>query len=526
MKRRDFVNQGLWVGAAGFGLPGVLRAQQAPGAIVRDSERPQLPSGVASGDVTSDSAIVWARSDRPARMWIEWSTRESFADARRVRGPHLLEDSDHTGRIDLQGLPRGQEIHYRVLLQDLGNERVLSQPQAGRLRLAPVLPRDIRLVWSGDTAGQGWGINAEWGGMRLYEQMRRVQPDLFLHCGDTIYADGPIQPEVRLPDGRVWRNLVTPEVAKVAETLDEFRGRYRYNLLDENVRRFASEVAQVWQWDDHEVTNNWSSSKDLSGDARYSEKRVPLLTARATRAFLDYAPLRRAGDIESERVYRRIPYGPLLDVFVIDMRSYRGPNTDNLQDHDGPDTVFLGKPQIAWLLDGLRRSRATWKVIASDMPLGLQVPDGQDASGRPRWEAVANAEDGPPRGRERELALLLREIRRARIENIVWLTADVHYTAAHYYDPAQARFSDFDPFWEFVSGPLHAGSFGPNAPDATFGLQVVYQKAAPVPNAPPSDGFQFFGQVDIDARTRAMTVTLKDLAGEALYRKTLWPARG
>ncbi|MCW7539398.1 alkaline phosphatase D family protein [Aquabacterium sp. A7-Y] len=522
MKRRDFVHQGLWVGAAGFGIPRILKAQQAPAAITRDTQRPQLPHGVASGDVTSDSGIVWARSDRPARLWVEWSTREDFSEVRRVPGPHLLEDSDYTGRIDLQDLPRGQHIHYRVLLQDLGNERVMSEPVPGRFRLAPGIPRDIRLVWSGDTAGQGWGINPEWGGMRLYEQMRRAAPDLFLHCGDTIYADGPIAPEVRLKDGSVWRNLVTPEVSKVAETLDEYRGRYRYNLMDEHVRRFASEVAQIWQWDDHEVTNNWSPSKDLSADARYSEKRVPLLTARGTRAFLEYAPLRRHGDVESERLYRHIPYGPLLDVFVIDMRSYRGPNTDNLQAAQGPDSVLLGKPQIAWLLDGLRRSRATWKIIASDMPLGLQVPDGQDAAGRARWEAVANGEDGPARGRELEIAHLLREMKRSRIRNVVWLTADVHYTAAHYYDPSQARSGDFDAFWEFVSGPLHAGSFGPNKPDSTFGLQVVYQKAPPEANAPPSAGFQFFGQVDIDARTRAMTVTLKDLEGASLYRKTLW----
>ena len=52
---------------------------------------------------------------------------------------------------------------------------------------------------------------------------------------------------------------------------------------------------------------------------------------------------------------------------------------------------------------------------------------------------------------------------------LVWLTADVHYTAAHRYDPNRAQFQDFAPFWEFVSGPLNAGTFGPNELDATFG---------------------------------------------------------
>jgi alkaline phosphatase D len=536
MKRRDLLlSQGLWIGAAGLGLPRILRAQQAPGIITRDGARPQLPHGVQTGDVTADSAIVWARGDRPSRLWVEWSTRENFADAQRVRGPYLLPESDCTGRIDLTGLPPGQQIHYRVVLQDLGNERVLSEPVAGRLRLAPGgqghghrhgVSRDVRFVWSGDTAGQGWGINPAWGGMKIYEQMRREQPDFFLHCGDTIYADGPIQSAVQLKDGSVWGNVVTEEVSKVAETLNEFRGRYRYNLMDANVQRFAREVPQIWQWDDHEVTNNWSDAKDLSADARYTEKNIPLLTGRATRAFLEYAPLRHTADVESERVYRHVPYGPLLDVFVIDMRSYRGPNTHNTQSAEGPETAFLGREQMAWLLEGLKRSKATWKVIASDMPIGLHVPDGKDAQGRARWEAVANGVDGPASGRELEIARLLTAIKRARIDNVVWLTADVHYTAAHYYDPNKAVYGDFDPFWEFVSGPLNAGSFGPNAVDATFGLQVVYQKAPPEANAPPSAGFQFFGQVDIDSRSRVMTVALKDLTGATLFSKTLVPARG
>jgi alkaline phosphatase D len=205
------------------------------------------------------------------------------------------------------------------------------------------------------------------------------------------------------------------------------------------------------------------------------------------------------------------------------MRSYRGPNTANLQTQENDESAFMGRPQIAWLLDGLKRSRSTWKVIAADMPLSLQVPDGQDETGKARWEASANGDNGAPKGRELEIARLLREIKRAGIHNVVWLTADVHYTAAHYFDPAKAQFSDFTPFWEFVSGPLNAGSFGPNGTDSTFGMQVVYQKAPQEQNTSPVAGLQFFGQVDIDAKTKAMTVTLKDLAGASLYTKTLAP---
>jgi alkaline phosphatase D len=274
----------------------------------------------------------------------------------------MLEDSDFTGRVDLSGLPAGQDIFYRVVLQDLHNERVLSEPMPGHLRLPAIAgakaTRDVRFTWSGDTAGQGWGINEAWGGMKIYEQMRKVNPDFFLHSGDTIYADGPISAQVKLADGTLWNNVVTEEVSKVAETLNEYRGRYRYNLMDANVRRMAADVPQIWQWDDHEVVNNWSDAKDLGGDKRYTEKNVPLLVARATKAFHEYAPLRRTADIENERLYRHLPQGPLLDLFVVDMRSYRGPNSNNLQTSESADSTFMGRPQIAWLLDGLKRSKS------------------------------------------------------------------------------------------------------------------------------------------------------------------------
>jgi len=161
-------------------------------------------------------------------------------------------------------------------------------------------------------------------------------------------------------------------------------------------------------------------------------------------------------------------------------------------------------------------------VIASDMPIGLVVPDERGV------EAVANGDNGAPLGRELEIAEVLKFIRDRRIANVVWLTADVHYTAAHYYDPSGARFQEFDPFWEFVSGPIHAGTFGPNILDATFGPQVRFMKA-PTPeqgmNLPPSAGLQFFGLVDIEGATGQMRVRLMDRSDSELWKVTLDPAR-
>jgi len=515
--RRRFLTTTLASGAA-LALPAY---GQAPAVITSERARPQVTSGIQIGDVSGDRALVWSRADRPARLIVERAFREDFSDAVQVRGPLALEESDYTARLDLTGLPADREVFVRVSFEDLSSGRVRSEPVSGRFRMPPTSKRDVTFAWSGDTAGQGWGINRDWGGMKCYETVRRDRPDFFIHCGDTIYADGPIAAEVQLGGDQIWKNVVTEEVSKVAETLKEFRGRYAYNLMDDNVRRLAAEVPQIWQWDDHEVTNNWSDAKDLSGDKRYTEKNVQLLVARATRAFLEYAPLRYHGADESERVYRRISYGPLLDVFVIDMRSYRGPNSYNRQERPGPDTAFLGAQQLAWLKSGLEKSQAKWKVVSADMPIGLLVGDGKDAQGRDAFEAVANG-DGPVLGREFEFADLFRHLKNRKVTNVVWITADVHYCAAHYYDPAKAQFTDFTPFWEFVTGPIHAGGFGPNKLDNTFGPQVVFQKApGGRNNVPPTEAGQFYGLARIDGKTGVLNVWIKDLNGAVLFEKNL-----
>ena len=83
---------------------------------------------------------------------------------------------DFTARVDLRGLPADQSIFYRARFED-ARSGVLSEPWFGHLRSAAKRPRDIRFVWGGDTCGQGYGINPDFGGMRIYESMRRRRPD-------------------------------------------------------------------------------------------------------------------------------------------------------------------------------------------------------------------------------------------------------------------------------------------------------------------------------------------------------------
>src|SRR5262249_19693029 len=129
------------------------------------------------------------------------------------------------------------------------------------------------------------------------------------------------------------------------------------------------------------------------------------------------------------RIYRKISYGPLLDLFLLDMRSYRGPNAQPTTQY-GPDAYLLGPVQLAWLKRELNRSSATWKIIASDTPLGPIACPAPDIR--------------PPLGRGIEIADLLSFMNHAAIRNTIWITADLHYTAAHYFDPNRAVFQEFE----------------------------------------------------------------------------------
>ncbi|BCW07761.1 alkaline phosphatase D family protein [Arthrobacter sp. NtRootA1] len=546
LSRRTLVKTSL----TGLALAGLATgtAAPAPAAIPLVRNRLTLPTGIATGDVTTDSAVLWSRASGPGRLSARLQAVDSAGEilrgrygfSRTIQGPLATEASDFTAKIHAKGLPAGTRFALELNFED---ENGLGDSVKGTFTTAPDSsgnggPEDPRgggrpssasqsFVWTGDTAGQGWGINEEIGGMRGYQAMHATRPDFFIHSGDTIYADGPIAATVTEKDGQVWGNIVTEEVSKVAETLTEYRGRHRYNSLDVNMRSMFAEVPVIAQWDDHETHNNWYPGQILD-DSRYTERNVNVLAARGRQAWQENMPIADsaalwrpgtfdAGQYQPARIYRKIARGPQLDIFCLDMRTYKSPNTDGKEPYA---TNILGQEQVDWLIKEVRQSKATWKVIAADLPLGIIVPDGPV-----NQESLSNRDNGAPLGRELEIAGVLSAFKRYGVKNTVWLTADVHYCAAHNYSPERASFTDFDPFWEFVAGPINAGSFGPNDMDGTFGPEVVFSKAGRFPGESPRDGEnQYFGHVDL-AVDGTFTASLRNANGAVLFSKTLTPER-
>ncbi|MBX7444821.1 MULTISPECIES: alkaline phosphatase [unclassified Arthrobacter] len=535
--------------AANAGTP---LGQSTGVALVRN--RLTLPSGIATGDVTSDTAVLWSRASGAGRMTAVLRAVDDGGEVLRgrgafervLRGPRATQASDFTAKIHAGNLPSNTRFALEISFEDEAG--AAGETVRGSFRTAPDagsvngkgrtgdtsnggdVPASSgqSFVWTGDTAGQGWGINEEIGGMRGYRAMHQTRPDFFIHSGDTIYADGPIPESVVEKDGRVWRNLVTEEVSKVAETLTEFRGRHRYNSMDANMRAMFADVPVIAQWDDHETHNNWYPGQIID-DSRYTVRDVNTLAARGRQAWQENMPIADssaiwrpgtfddAGQYQPARIYRKISRGPQLDIFCLDMRTFKSPNTDGKEPYA---TNILGQEQVDWLIREVTKSKATWKVIAADLPLGIVVPDGPV-----NQESLSNRDAGAPLGRELEIAGVLSAFKRNGVKNTVWLTADVHYCAAHHYSPERAAFTDFDPFWEFVAGPINAGSFGPNAMDGTFGPEVVFSKAGRFAGESPRDGKnQFFGHVQLGG-DNSFTVSLRNANGGTVFSKVLTPER-
>lgn len=488
LRRRDFLRA-----VSSFGLASCAGPKTASDL----GGHPETSWGVQVGDVTANSAVIWSRADRLSRLIVQ------IENGPEIAGEDATEASDFTARALVKNLAPGTRIRYRARFDR-------SEWMEGSFVTAPLVAQRVRFAWSGDTNGQGWGIDHDRGGMPAYAALAHEAPDLFLHLGDTIYADNPIPPSVDLPDGTKWNNMVVPAKDHVAETLADYRGAHRYPRMSAQVRLASANMAVASIWDDHEVRDNWFPS-ELLDDPRYQkESRIDVLARHARRAFFEYQPTLIRSD---QPMYRVLRYGPLADIFLLDGRAYRTPN-----DPPSNPGAMLGPTQEKWLIDSLRSSRAKWKIVASNMPVGLVI--GEPAK-KVKWAADGwgNESSGPPTEREVELARILTTIR--GVKNMVWLGADVHYAAAHRFDPVRAAYKDFDSFWELVAGPIHATAFGRKNLDLTFGPELAWCSVDWDTRGSPADGMQFIGVLEIDPGRPDLQVKWINARGETLHRLTI-----
>lgn len=460
---------------------------------------PLLTHGVASGDVTDTSAIIWVRVDRAATLQVVLGTGPDlsaasdsgpFDKAQDRLVPHLQDvtpggtvtvgaETDFTGTLSLNGLTPATRYYYRVWVSEEGRQQS-SNPRSsltGSFITAPAAEeeRTVTFIWSGDLGGQGFCRPPEY---KIFRAMIKVKADFFLFNGDTIYADTvcPSPPNV-------------PGSDFVATTLEEFRAKHKYNRADPLFREFLASTSVYALWDDHEVTN------DFAGPTQ------PLMPM-GRQAFFEYYPIRRFPE-DPNRLYRKFRWGKTMEMFILDNRQYR----DRNRKRDGLDKTMLGEKQLSWLLESLAQSPAAWKIIVSSVP--LSVPTGRMAwlRGRDGW-----ASGYLFTGFETELLKIIDFIRTHSVRNVLWLTTDIHFAQSTAYDPDKDGAVDFH---ELASGPLSAALGEPASLDPTLNPEVLYQ----------GSGFYNFGVVRIDGKGKDLVAEIRDQKGAVRFTLTLKAAK-
>jgi alkaline phosphatase D len=458
----------------------------------------EITHGVASGEITNDSAVIWSRSNREAQMQVEYDISSDFLQPKSLNSTSLAnQTTDYTARAMLEGLKPDTAYYYRVwfsrsnLYQDNSNSTLLSDSLSGTFRTAPApdhsspTTKPISFIFAADLGGQRHCRQSDAGGYSIFKSMKELSPDFFIANGDMIYAadkcpvEGPSDNWKNIPGN--FSGIADPDVnwTNIEQVRDTYLKHWQYNRADPYLQSFLQNVSMYSQWDDHEVINDFGALWQYWNSFNKDRKDYANLVNEGRDAFFNYSPMYRNLD-EKDRIYRSFNWGPNLDVFILDARSYRSPN--NLADIPNNSKTMLGSEQLHWLKQSLMDSSAIWKVISSDVP--ISVPTGANASilGRDGWANGNDTNYSSKTGFENELQQLLAFLDEINIKNIVFVTTDVHFPANILYEIDANGDGDKLIFHELISGPLSAFRFGipggvplPKL-DTTFNPKILYEE--------------------------------------------------
>jgi alkaline phosphatase D len=422
---------------------------------------------IAAGDVTATSAVLWARGVRAGDVTIDLSPAGGEGTSRRVSFA-VRADDDLTGKTRVTELTSATRYRYRVTQDGASAEGEFATAPA------PTEPARVRFLWSGDLGGGGLCRPAH-GGFTIFPTMLRHPADFFLFVGDTVYADVPCGKPGAAP-GADFR----------AVTLAQYRARTRHNREDLGFQALLRRMSVYSIWDDHEVRNDFSGSVE------------PLMPA-GRQAFLDYWPI-LPPDEEPGRLYRRIRWGKLLELFILDTRQYRSENGMP----DGPGKTMLGAAQRRWLIDGVTSSTATWKVVVSSVTLSVPTGRPERRDGWSGANVLGFPQDGAGFATERDA--LLRAFRRRDVRNLIFIAADVHHAELIRHHP-HSEWS----FHEFIAGPLSASLGRPRPLDIGLNPRSLFARG----------GVFNFGEVTVERSV--LTVRLIDEADTVMFTHTIGP---
>lgn len=315
--------------------------------------QPYMATGFKIGEVTHHSAIVWVRTTAVEQASpLEWGSAPGMearvsisaealgSDTLYLSRTRLTSaDSDYSTQLELHGLEPDMEYKLRVVASNIDDGSGIYV-LTGAFRTAPTPDQDVGVDFTVVTCQDLPTIDAGANGFKAYKAMHNLAPDFFVHTGDIVYYDH--RPEIDPID------------------VEKARQMWHEAWLFGYSKDFLQNVSSYWMKDDHDTLVNDCWPGQTFGNLTFSE---------GLELFREQVPMGR-------HTYRTVRWGKRLQVWFLEGRDYRSPNTMP----DGPDKTILGYTQKQWLEETLRASHATFKIVISPTPVvGPDKPGKNDS---------------------------------------------------------------------------------------------------------------------------------------------------
>ncbi|MFE7545739.1 alkaline phosphatase D family protein [Streptomyces platensis] len=400
-------------------------AQEAAG------QDPLFQHGVASGDPLPDGVLLWTRvtptpaatpgSGRGPATKVSWqvATDKDFASVVARGNLTASAAADHTVKADVRGLKPATHYYYRFTAGG-------QHSPVGRTRTAPAHDSAAGNVRFGVVSCANW----ESGYFSPYRHLAaRTDLDAVLHLGDYLY-------EYKSGEYPEFKYVVRPHSpAHELLTLADYRIRHGVHKTDPDALAMHASHPVIAMWDDHEFADNaWKGG--ATNHTPETEGPWSARMAAAKQAYFEWMPVRPS---TAGTTYRRLRFGTLADLHLLDLRSFRDEQAKvGSGDVDDPSRTLTGRAQLDWLKAGLERSDTAWRLVGTSVMIS-QVAFGAvpakllgplaDILGIPKEGLAINTDqwDGYTDDRRE----LLSHLSDRGIDNTVFLTGDIHMAWAN-----------------------------------------------------------------------------------------------
>jgi len=414
LRRRDVLRAGGLAGAATLLAPALPSSAAEAG--------PAFRHGVASGDPLPDAVILWTRvtpvedatpgSGAGPDVTVRWQIAHdpAFRDVVVGGTARTGPDRDHTVTVDATGLAPGRWYFYRFGWNG-------QHSAVGRTRTAPAATASPDRLRFGVVSCSNWQA----GHFAAYQHLaERGDIDAVLHLGDYLYEYAPGE----------YGNFRPHDPPHEMVTLSDYRRRHAQYKTDPQLQALHAACPWIITWDDHEIANDaWSG-----GAENHTEGAEGSWTARrrrARRAYAEWMPIRFGDDW---RLYRRLRFGTLAELTMLDLRSHRSKQAATVGEADDPGRTIVGAEQLGFLRDSLAAEDVRWKLVGNPVMFSpLLLPPAPRVVGEPLAELTGLVpEDGVPfnvdqwDGYQHDRRELIRLLGRRDVRNAVFLTGDIH----------------------------------------------------------------------------------------------------